>query len=258
MAIHPSASIDPTAKIDHSVSIGAYTIIGPHVTIGKNCIIGPHVIIDCWTRIGARNRIYQFATLGGACQDRKYKDEETWLEIGDDNIIRESCTLHRGTTQDRALTTIGNSNLFMVNTHIAHDCVIGDHCVFANNVSLAGHVKIDDFVIIGGQTAVHQFCQIGSYAMIGGVSSVYKDVVAYVMAQGNPCAVHGINAEGMRRRGASPEAITAIKQAFKIVFREGLTKTEAIHKLTSELLPVHHEIRLVIDSLANSRRGVAR
>ncbi len=258
MAIHPSASIDPTSHIDPSVSIGPYTIIGPHVTIGKDCIIGPHVVIDRWTRIGERNRIFQFASLGGACQDLKYNDEETWLEIGDDNIIRESCTLHRGTTQDNALTTIGNSNLFMVNTHIAHDCVIGSHCVFANNVSLAGHVKVDDFVIIGGQTAIHQFCQIGSYAMIGGVSSVYKDVVAYVMAQGNPCAVHGINAEGMRRRGASPAAIAAIKQAFKIVFREGLTKVEAIDQLTTELLPLHHETRLMIDSLQSSKRGVAR
>ena len=256
--IHPTAIIDPTAQIDPSVSIGPYSIVGPQVTIDAGCVIGPHVVISRWTRIGARNRIFQFATIGEDCQDLKYQGEETWLEIGDDNVIRESCTIHRGTTQDEGLTKIGNHNLLMVNTHVAHDCVIGSHCVFANNVGIAGHVKIGDTVIVGGNSGIHQFCRLDSYSMVGGASLILKDVPAYVMVSGNPAKAHGMNFEGMRRRGWPSETITALKQAFKVVYRQGLTKEQAIVELTRDILPKHPEVQLLIDSLVRSDRGITR
>jgi UDP-N-acetylglucosamine acyltransferase len=256
--IHPTAMIDPSAQIDPSVTIGPYSIVGPHVTIGADCHIGPHVVISRWTRIGARNRIFQFATIGEDCQDLKYHGEETWLEIGNDNVIRESCTFHRGTTQDEGVTKVGNNNLFMVNTHIAHDCIIGNGCVFANNVGIAGHVKVGDSVIVGGNSGIHQFCRLDSYSMVGGASLIVKDVPAYVMASGNPSKAHGMNFEGMRRRGWSSETITALKQAFKIVYRQGLTKEQAIVALIEGILPQHPEVQLLIDSLQRSDRGITR
>jgi UDP-N-acetylglucosamine acyltransferase len=256
--VHPTAIIDPSAQIDPTVTIGAYSIIGPQVTIGANCIIGPHVVISRWTRMGARNRIFQFATIGEDCQDLKYGGEETWLEIGNDNTIRESCTFHRGTTQDRGLTKVGNNNLFMVNTHIAHDCMIGDGCVFANNVGIAGHVKVGDSVIVGGNSGIHQFCRLDAYSMVGGASLIVKDVPAYVMVSGNPSRAHGMNFEGMRRRGSSAETISALKQAFKIVYRQGLTTDQAIEALMSDILPQHQEVQLLIDSLQSSSRGITR
>ena len=185
MTIHPTAIIDPSAQIAHGVTIGAYSIIGADVVIGEGCDIGPHVVIKGVTTLGKNNRIFQFASVGEDCQDKKYKGERTFLEIGDNNVIRENCTIHRGTTQDNSLTRIGNNNLLMVNTHIAHDCVVGNDCIFANNAGLAGHVKVGDSVIIGGNTGVHQFCQIGSYAMTGGASLVLKDIFVFVMVFGN-------------------------------------------------------------------------
>lgn len=256
--IHSTAIIDPSAQIDPSVTIGPYSIVGPDVTIGADCHIGPHVVISRWTRIGARNRIFQFATIGEDCQDLKYRGEETWLEIGDDNVIRESCTFHRGTVQDEGLTKVGNSNLFMVNTHVAHDCVIGNGCVFANNVGVAGHVKIGDSVIVGGNSGIHQFCRLDSYSMVGGASLIVKDVPAYVMASGNPSKAHGMNFEGMRRRGWSSETISGLKNAFKIVYRQGLTKEQAIVALIEDILPQHPEVQLLIDSLQRSDRGITR
>lgn len=256
--IHPTAIIDPTAQIDPSVRIGPYTIVGPQVTIGADCNIGPHVVISRWTRIGERNRIYQFATIGEDCQDLKYHGEETWLEIGNDNVIRESCTFHRGTTQDEGLTKVGDRNLFMVNTHVAHDCMIGSGNVFANNVGIAGHVKIGDTVIVGGNSGIHQFCRLDSYSMVGGASLIVKDVPAYVMVSGNPSKAHGMNYEGMRRRGWSSDTITALKLAFKIVYRQGLTKEQAIQVLISDVLPGHPETQLLIDSLQRSDRGITR
>ncbi len=256
--IHPTAIIDPSAQIDPSTTIGPYSIVGPDVMIGADNHIGPHVVISRWTRIGARNRIFQFATIGEDCQDLKYLGEETWLEVGDDNVIRESCTFHRGTIQDEGLTKVGNNNLFMVNTHVAHDCVIGSGCVFANNVGIAGHVKIGDSVIVGGNSGIHQFCRLDSYSMVGGASLIVKDVPAYVMASGNPSKAHGMNFEGMRRRGWSSETITALKHAFKIVYRQGLTKEQAIVALIEDILPQHPEVQLLIDSLQRSDRGITR
>lgn len=258
MNIHPTAIIDATANIAASVKIGAYSIIGPQVSIGEHCEIAPHVVIAGLTRIGQRNRIFQFASVGEICQDLKFNGEETWLEIGDDNIIREACSLHRGTIQDQGLTRIGHRNLLMVNTHIAHDCVIGSDNIFANNVGIAGHVSIGDHTIIGGNSGVHQFCHIDSYSMVGGGSTILKDVPAYTMVSGNPAHAHGMNYEGMRRKGWDAEKINNLRKAFKIVYRENLTTVQAIEKLTNELLPQTAEVQLLIDSLVSSKRGIVR
>lgn len=258
MNIHPTAIIDATANIAASVKIGAYSIIGPQVSIGEHCEIAPHVVIAGLTRIGQRNRIFQFASIGEICQDLKFNGEETWLEIGDDNIIREACSLHRGTIQDQGLTRIGHRNLLMVNTHIAHDCVIGSDNIFANNVGIAGHVSIGDHTIIGGNSGVHQFCHIDSYSMVGGGSTILKDVPAYTMVSGNPAHAHGMNYEGMRRKGWDAEKINNLRKAFKIVYRENLTTVQAIEKLTNELLPQTAEVQLLIDSLVSSKRGIVR
>lgn len=256
--IHPTAIIDPSAKIAHSVSIGAYSIIGPDVHIDENTHIGPHVVVAGLTRIGKRNRIFQFASVGEICQDLKFNGEETWLEIGDDNTIRENCTLHRGTIQDNSLTKIGNHNLFMVNTHIAHDCVIGNHNIFANNAGIAGHVYVGDHVLVGGNSGIHQFCHIDSFSMIGGGSTILKDVPAFIMVSGNPAAAHGMNYEGMRRRGWDSIKINNLRKAFKVVYRENLTTEQAIEKLESDILPETPEVQLLIDSLKNSKRGIVR
>lgn len=258
MNIHPTAIIDATANIAASVKIGAYSIIGPQVSIGEHCEIAPHVVIAGLTRIGQRNRIFQFASVGEICQDLKFNGEETWLEIGDDNIIREACSLHRGTIQDQGLTRIGHRNLLMVNTHIAHDCVIGSDNIFANNVGIAGHVSIGDHTIIGGNSGVHQFCHIDSYSMVGGGSTILKDVPAYTMVSGNPAHAHGMNYEGMRRKGWDAEKINNLRKAFKIVYRENLTTVQAIEKLTNDLLPQTAEVQLLIDSLVSSKRGIVR
>jgi UDP-N-acetylglucosamine acyltransferase len=231
MKIHPTAIIDSQAILADDVTVGAYSIIGAEVELGAGCEIGSHVVIKGPTKIGKNNRIFQFASVGEECQDKKYKGERTFLEIGDNNIIRETCTIHRGTVQDELITRIGSNNLFMVNVHIAHDCVVGNDCVFANNAGLAGHVKVGDGVIFGGNTGVHQFCQIGSYAMMGGASLVLKDIPAFVMVSGNPAQAAGMNFEGMRRRGWSSETITLLKRAYKIVYRQGLTLDVAIAQL---------------------------
>lgn len=258
MTIHPTAIIDPSAQIAEGVTIGAYSIIGADVVIGEGCDIGPHVVIKGVTTLGKNNRIFQFASVGEDCQDKKYKGERTFLEIGDNNVIRENCTIHRGTTQDNSLTRIGNNNLLMVNTHIAHDCVVGNDCIFANNAGLAGHVKVGDSVIIGGNTGVHQFCQIGSYAMTGGASLVLKDIPAFVMVFGNPAQATGMNFEGMRRRGWSSETIGLLKRAYKTVYRQGHTLEAAILHLEQDILPICPEVSSFIDSLKASTRGITR
>jgi UDP-N-acetylglucosamine acyltransferase len=258
MTIHSTAIIDPSAQIADDVTIGAYSIIGADVVIGSGCQIAPHVVIKGSATIGKNNRIFQFATIGEDCQDKKYHGERTFLEIGDNNVIRENCTIHRGTVQDNSLTKIGNGNLLMVNTHIAHDCMVGNDCIFANNAGLAGHVKVGNSVIVGGNTGIHQFCQIGSYAMMGGASLVLKDIPAYVMVSGNPAQAAGMNFEGMRRRGWSSETITLLKRAYKIVYRQGLTLDVAVAQLEQEILPICPEVSAFIDSLKASTRGITR
>lgn len=256
--IHPTAIIHPSAQLAADVRVGPYSIIGPNVTIASATQIYSHVVIAENTRIGKNNQIFQFASIGERCQDLKYKGEETWLEIGDHNTIREHCTLHRGTIQDQSLTKIGHHNLLMVNTHVAHDCVIGHHNVIANNVGIAGHVVVGDHVIVGGNAGIHQFCRIDSYSMVGGASLIIKDVPAFVMASGNPAHAHGMNFEGMRRKGWSQDTINGLKQAFKILYRSNLTLQEAIIQITEQVLPTVAEAQLLIDSLNASKRGIVR
>ena len=254
--IHPTAIIDPAARVADDVDIGPYSIIGPDVVIGPGCVIAPHVVIKGPTVIGARNRIFQFATIGEDCQDLKYNGEKTRLEIGDDNTFREGVTVHRGTVQDQGLTRIGSHNLFMAYAHVAHDCIIGDHCIMANQATLGGHVTIGAHAILGGLAAVHQFCHIGTHAMCGGGSIITKDIASFVMVNGNPAHTHGINAEGLRRRGFSAEAISALKDAYKRVFRGKQTLSEVIAQLQQEdTLP---EVDIFIDSLTSSTRGLTR
>ena len=254
--IHNTAIIDARAELASDVQVGPYTVIGPDVKIGAGTVIGPHVVIQGPTTIGRDNRIFQFASVGEACQDKKYKGEPTALEIGDNNVIREHVTIHRGTVQDNGLTRIGHNNLLMVGVHVAHDCMIGNDNIFANTTGIAGHVHIGDGVILGGMTGVHQFCRIGSYAMTAGCSLVVKDIPAYVMVGGNPAASRSMNFEGMRRRGWSAEVISQLRQAYKTVFRQGLTLEQALEKL--DQLEAGPELQLFIDSLRASERGITR
>lgn len=255
--IHPTACVDAQATLAEGVEIGAFSVIGPDVKIGPNSWIGPHVVITGHTTIGADNRIFQFASVGEIPQDKKYAGEPTQLIIGDRNTIREGCTLNRGTVQDGGVTRIGSDNWIMAYVHVAHDCVIGDNCILANNATLAGHVHLDDWVFLGGFTTIHQFCHIGAHAMTAFTAAVAQDVPPYVTAAGNRAEPHGINSEGLKRRGFSAEAITLIKRAYKTIYRNGLPLEEA----KAELAPIaaeHPEVALFLDFIAQSTRGIIR
>lgn len=255
--IHQTAIVDPSAEIADDVTIGAYSIIGPQVKIDTGCKIGPHVVLNGPTVLGKRNTIYQFASVGEACQDKKYKGEPTTLVLGDDNVVRECVTLQRGTVQDRGETLIGDRNLFMAYVHVGHDCVVGSDTVFANNATLAGHVQIGNGVILGGFSAVHQYCKVGHYAMSAMCSAINRDIPAFVMAQGNLAQARGMNTEGMRRRGYSAVLISQLRDAYKIVFRQGHRLEEAVTLL--EALPEQsQELSWFIDSLKESQRGIVR
>ncbi len=254
--IHPTAIIDPSAELHATVSVGPYSIIGPHVVIGEGTEVGPHVVIKGPTVIGKNNKIYQFASVGEDCQDKKYRGEPTKLIIGDGNTIREFATVQRGTVQDNSETKIGDNNWFMAYVHIAHDCIIGSNTVFANNATVAGHVWVGDGVILGGFTGIHQFCKLGSYSFTSMFSAVNKDVPAYVMVQGNMARARGLNLEGMKRKNYSSELIAQIKQAYKIVYQQNLTLIEAMDALA--LMPVSPELTLFIDSLRVATRGITR
>ncbi|PNK61378.1 acyl-ACP--UDP-N-acetylglucosamine O-acyltransferase [Psychrobacter sp. FDAARGOS_221] len=256
--IHPTAIISDTAEIHETAVIGPYCIVGDNVTIDAGTKLLRHVVVTKNTRIGKNNEIYQFASIGEDCQDLKYQGEETWLEIGDNNSIREACSFHRGTIQDQGVTKIGNGNLFMVNTHIAHDCVIGDDNIFANNAGIAGHVHVGNHVIIGGQAGVHQFCHIDDYSLIGGGSVILKDVAAMTLVSGNPASTHGLNIEGMRRKQWPKPTINILRSAYKLIFRSGKTTDQVITELTEEFLPQEPKVQLLIDSLVNSNRGITR
>lgn len=255
--IHPTAIIDPKAEIDSSVEVGPYTTIGPNVRIAAGTTIGNHVVICGPTTIGRNNRIFHGSSLGEAPQDKKYAGEPTTLEIGDDNTIREFCTFNRGTAQDKGVTRIGNDNWIMAYVHIAHDCDVGNHTILANNSSLAGHVDMHDYAILGGFTLIHQFCKIGAHVITAVGSVVFKDIPPYVTAAGYDAKPHGINAEGLKRRGFSPETITRIKRAYKSLYRNGLSLEEARIELAqqAETCP---EIRLLVDFLQISNRGIVR
>ncbi|MFC3284360.1 acyl-ACP--UDP-N-acetylglucosamine O-acyltransferase [Litchfieldella rifensis] len=254
--IHPTAIVDPGARLAEDVEVGPFSIIGPQVEIGAGSRVGPHVVIKGPTRLGERTRIFQFASVGEDCQDKKYAGEPTRLVMGDDNVIREGVTLHRGTVQGRGETTIGSRNLLMAYAHVGHDCVIGDDCILANQVTLAGHVTLGDFAILGGLSAIHQFCYFGAHAMAGGGSIITKDTPAYVMINGNPAQAHGLNLVGLKRRGFSSEAIKALGESYKLVYRQGLTVEQALAEIETRFaLP---ETETFAASIKVSTRGIIR
>ncbi|XKH60642.1 acyl-ACP--UDP-N-acetylglucosamine O-acyltransferase [Halomonas sediminis] len=254
--IHPTALVDPAARLADDVKVGPFSVIGPDVTIGAGSHIGPHVVIKGPTKLGERTRIFQFASVGEDCQDKKYAGEPTRLVMGDDNVIRECATLHRGTVQDRGETTIGSRNLFMAYVHVGHDCVIGSDCILANQVTLAGHVTVGDFAILGGLAAVHQFCHFGTHAMAGGGSIITKDTPAYVMVNGNPAKTHGLNLVGLKRRGFSREAIQALGESYKLIYRQGLTVEQGLAEIRSRFSLA--ETQTFADSIQVSTRGIVR
>lgn len=255
--IHETAIIHPSAKVASDVCIGAYSLIGEDVVIDSSCVIESHVVIKGPTRIGKHNRFFQFCSIGEECQDKKYAGEPTRLEIGDNNVFRECVTVHRGTVQDKSLTTIGSNNLFMAYVHIAHDCVVGNDNILANNTTLAGHVQLGDCVILGGMTAVHQFCHVGSHSFTGGGCIVLRDIPPYVMVSGTENTPAGINSEGLRRRGFDKDAIMQIRRAYKVLYRSGNRAEEAV-ALLREMAQTTKEVGPMAEFVANSARGIIR
>lgn len=255
--IHPTTIVEPGAIIGVGVHIGPFCHIGPQVEIGAGTVLKSHIVISGITTIGKDNQIYPFASIGDVNQDLKYAGEPTRVEIGDRNRIRESVTIHRGTLQGGGMTKIGNDNLLMVNTHIAHDCIVQNHCILANNATLGGHVAIDDFAIIGGMSAIHQFCIIGAHAMVGGCSGVAQDVPPYVVAQGNHATPYGLNSVGLKRRGFDQAALRAIRQAYNLLYRRGNTLEEAKAAL-QQLAHQHESVKVFMDFFTRSTRGIIR
>ncbi len=255
--IDPQAIVDPHAEIAADVEIGAFTIIGRDVEIDSGTWIGPHVVINGPTRIGKDNKIYQFSSLGDAPQDKKYAGEPTGVTIGERNVIREYCTLNRGTVQDNGLTSIGNDNWIMAYVHLAHDCRIGSDTIFANGASLAGHVQIEDKVILGAFTIIHQFCRVGYHAFTGMGSVIKSDVPPYIMLDGNPAGPHGVNTEGLKRTGYTVQQIQAIRRAYKLIYKSGLRLREAIEQLDT-MAQQHEEIKRLPGFLRLCERGIIR
>lgn len=257
MNIHPTAIIDPKARLGTNVVVGPYSIIGPDVEIGDGCWIGPHVVITGHTSIGCANKIFQFSSLGDMPQDKKYADEPTRLEIGDSNVIRECCTINRGTAQDQGVTRIGNSNWIMAYVHVAHDCIVGNDTILANNVALAGHVHVGDYAILGGFTLVHQFCAIGTHAFTAMGSGIGKDVPPFMMVSGNPAQPHGLNTEGLKRRGFDKDRLGALRQAYKTLYRSGLTLEQARQELAA-LAADAGDVAELLRFLETQTRGIVR
>ena len=255
--IHPTALVDPKAQIDPSVTIGPYSVVGPDVCIGRGTRVGAHCVIEGQTRIGQDNQIFQFNSIGAIPQDKKYAGERSELHIGDGNTIREFCTINLGVQGAGGVTRIGNHNWIMAYCHIAHDCVVGNHTVFANNATLAGHVWIGDHTVLGGFTGVHQFVRVGAHVMAGVSSVILQDVPTYVTVAGHPCAPHGINSEGLKRRGYTPEGIAAIKRAYRTLYKSGLGFAEAKAELERQAAG-SPEVKALADFLATSTRGIVR
>lgn len=255
--IHPTAIVHPGARLGTGVEIGAYSIIGENVELGDGTTVAAHAVVEGHTRVGRNNRIFQFASVGSAPQDKKYRGEPTRLEIGDGNTIREFVSINTGTAQDGGVTRIGDDNWIMAYAHVAHDCVIGSHTILANNAQLAGHCLIGDWAILGGFTGVHQFVRVGAHAMTGGGTILFQDVPPYVTAVGNPAKPYGINAEGLRRRGFAPEAIAAIKQGYRTLYRRGLPLADA-RALLAEAAAAAPEIDALVRFLDASQRGLLR
>jgi UDP-N-acetylglucosamine acyltransferase len=257
VSIHPTAIVHPNARIAEGVEIGPYSVIGEHVSIGKGTKVSSHVLIEGWTTIGERNRIFSFSSIGTPPQDIGYRNEETYLVIGNDNVIRECATVHRATTKADRRTEIGNGNYLMAYSHVAHDCKLRNNIIMANSAGLAGHIVIEDHAILGGIVGVHQHVRIGAYAMIGGQSAIVQDIPPYVSAAGNRAQLYGLNTIGLKRRGFSDETINHLKKAYKIIFRSGMTIEEAINKVVEEF-PDSREVNYFVDFMRHSKRGVTR
>lgn len=259
MSIHTTAIVHPSAKIGEGVEIGPYAIIEEQVIIGKGTTIGPHTFIGKWTELGENNRIFHMASVGAPPQDLKYKGEECWTRIGNNNMVREFATIHRGTTTGHAETVIGNSNLFMAYSHVAHDCIVGNGNVFANSATLAGHVTVQDNVILGGLVAIHQFATIGSYSMLGGGTLVGLDIPPYMIATSGKrdAKLRGLNLIGLKRRGFSDEAISNLKKAYKILFMADLKQPEAIARIRAEITGCA-EVENLLGFIEKSERGICR
>lgn len=255
--VHPSAIVHPNARLGSGVSVGAFSIVGEHVEIGDNTTIGAHVVVEGHTRIGSENRIFQFSSIGAEPQDKKYRGEPTRLEIGNRNTIREFCTLNCGTVQDGGVTRVGDDNWIMAYVHIAHDCSVGNKTIFANNAQLAGHVEVGDWAILGGFTVVHQFVRIGAHSITAMGTILLQDLPPYVTASGNTAEPHGINSEGLKRRGFSAEAISAIKRAYKLLYKNGMKLDEARLAITQESSDFP-ELNPLVQFLAEPGRGIIR
>jgi UDP-N-acetylglucosamine acyltransferase len=261
--IHPTALVDKGAQLHESVVVGPYSVIGAHVRIGKNTRIGAHCVIEGHTTIGEDNHIFQFNSLGAIPQDKKYAGEPCELIIGDRNTVREFCTFNIGTSSDKALTRIGNDNWIMAYVHLAHDCIVGNNTIFANNSSLAGHVQVDDFVILGGFTTVHQFCRLGAHAFTSINAMIWADLPPFVMCQGQPAKARSMNYEGLKRRGFASERIKAIKDMYRLLYRDNLTLEQsktAISELAHQVPEAAQDVRMMLDFLSapSADRGIVR
>jgi UDP-N-acetylglucosamine acyltransferase len=257
MSVHPTAIIAPGAKLHATVEVGPYAVIGSQVTIGAGTTVGPHAVIEGRTRLGERNKVFQFASVGAPPQDLKYAGEDSALEIGNENLIREFTTLHKGTTGGGGVTRIGNGNLFMAYAHVAHDCQVGSGCVLANAATLGGHVELGDHVILGGLAAVHQFTRIGQHAFVAGGAMVVMDVPPFCTAQGDRAELAGINSIGLARHGFGEEQIGRVKEAYRILFRSKLPLEEAVERLRTELGD-QPEIQVLVAFITTSQRGLTR
>jgi len=255
--IHPTAIIDPKAELDEDVEVGPYAVIGEHVTVGRGTTIGTHAVIDGWTRIGEDNRIFPMASVGGVPQDLKYRGEKTWLRIGDRNIIREFATLQPGTDTGIGETVVGNDNLFMAYSHVAHDCLIGNRVIMANGATLAGHVLVEDFTILGGLSAVHQYVRIGESAMLSGGAMVGQDVLPFTIAAGDRARMRGLNIVGLRRRGFTEESISILKKAYRILFFSRLRVGDALARIRNEL-PSTPQLSHFLEFVEKTERGICR
>lgn len=255
--IHKTAIIDAKAELDSGVEIGPYCIIGPQVKIAKNTKLAPHVVIDGWTKIGEGCRIFQFASLGAIPQDLKYKGEESWVILGNNNTIREFVTIHRGTAQSGGKTIMGDNNLLMAYSHVAHDCKIGNQVILANAATLAGHIEIEDYAIVGGLVGIHQFLKLGRHCIIGGGSGVNQDIPPYMMANGQRAKLYGVNNIGLKRHNFSPEAVSNLKKAYHIIFRSGLTVKKALDQVQTEIKN-SPEVDHLISFIKSSERGITR
>jgi len=259
--IHASAIVAPGAELADDVEIGPYSIVGPNVSIGPRTRVGPHCVIDGHTRIGADNVFYRYCSIGGMPQDKKYRNEPTRLEIGDGNMVREFVTINTGTAQDIGVTRVGDDNWIMAYVHIAHDCQVGSHTILANSVQLAGHIHIGDWAILGGMSAVHQFVHIGAHSMIGGTSSIRQDVPPYIIGAGDPFRPVGINSEGLQRRGYDAETVSALKEAYKLLYRRNLNMEEAaaaMRKLQNERPAARDAVEVLAAFIERPGRGIVR